>query len=127
MFDVSNYGIKYLTDKIVKPEESFINAYVNECLKSEGAISTTCRMRGILDAKYEKADLNKVMSKQCQHLPTKELERLLKLLRKFEDLFGGMLCTWKTTPVELELKDDAKPICSRPYPVPRVHETMFKK
>ena len=29
-------------------------------------------------------------------------------LKKFEDLFYGMLDTWNTTPVDLELKDDAK-------------------
>ena len=29
-------------------------------------------MRIIIDAKYEKADLKKVMTKQCQHLSTKE-------------------------------------------------------
>ena len=35
--------------------------------------------------------------------------------------------TWKTPPVNLDLKDDATPIRSRPYPVPRVHEAMFIK
>ena len=34
---------------------------------------------------------------------------------------------WKTPPVNLDLKDDATPTCSRPYPVPRVHEAMFRK
>ena len=34
---------------------------------------------------------------------------------------------WKTPPLDLELKDDATPVCLRPYPVPRVHEAMFKK
>ena len=33
----------------------------------------------------------------------------------------------KRAPVDLELKDDGTPVCLRPYPVPRVHETMFKK
>ena len=41
----------------------------------------------ILDTKYEKANLNKVMTKQCQYLIAKERKRLLILLRKFEDLF----------------------------------------
>ena len=49
------------------------------------------------------------------------------MLRKFEDLFDGTLGTWNTTPVDLELKDNAKPVCSRPYSVPRVHEAMFMK
>ena len=31
-----------------------------------------------------------------------------------------------TAPVYLVLKDDAKPVYSRPYPVPRVHKAMFR-
>ena len=51
MFDLSNYEVRSLTDKIVKPEESFINFYANECLKSESTISSTSRMSIILDTK----------------------------------------------------------------------------
>ena len=29
--------------------------------------------------------------------------------------------------MDLELKDDVKLVCSRPYPVPRLHESMFRK
>ena len=29
--------------------------------------------------------------------------------------------------MDLELKDDGNPVCLRPYPVPRVHEAMFRK
>ena len=68
MVDVSNYDFKYITDKTVKPEESFVNLYINECLESKNAISSTYRMHRILDVKYEKADLNKVMNEQCQHI-----------------------------------------------------------
>ena len=84
-------------------------------------------MRSILDAKYEKSDLNKVMNKQFQHLNTEERERLLYLLHKYEDIFDVTVGTWNTTPVDLELRDDVKPVCSRNYPVPRVHEAMFRK
>ena len=68
MIDVSNYKFKYLTDKIVKVEESFINSYIVECLKSEITIIYTHRMRVIVDAKYKKVDLNKFMTDQFQHL-----------------------------------------------------------
>ena len=84
-------------------------------------------MRRILDARYKKVNLNKIMIEQCQHLTTTERHRLLHLLNKFEYLFDGTLGTWKTTPVDLELKDDAKPVCLQPYPLPKAHETMFKK
>ena len=72
-------------------------------------MSSTHRMRIILDAKYEKAELNKVMAEHCKHLRPKEQEIILHLLRNFEDIFNGTLGTWTTTPVHLELKDDATP------------------
>ena len=51
MVDLSNYKVKPLTEKTVKPEESFINFYVNECLEYKSTISSTSRMRIILDTK----------------------------------------------------------------------------
>ena len=50
----------------------------------------------------------------------------LKLLQRFEYFFGGTLGTWKTDPVDLDLKEDVKSIFLRPYPVPKLHEEMFK-
>ena len=41
-----------------------------------------------------------------------------------EGLFDGTLGNCKTDPVEFELKEGVKPICSRPYPVPKSHEEM---
>ena len=67
------------------------------------------------------------MEKQCQQLSPNEQEILINLLRKLEDFFDETLSTRKTAPVELELKYDAAPVCSRPYPVPRVHTPMFRK
>ena len=32
-----------------------------------------------------------------------------------------------TTPVDLELKDDTKPMCVWPYTVPMLHKAMFRK
>ena len=84
-------------------------------------------MRRILDAKYEKADLNKATAEQCQHLTSTESHRLLHRVNKFEDLFDCKLGTWKTTPVDLEVKDKAKTVCSWPFPVPKVHEVMSRK
>ena len=68
MVDVINYNFKSITYKTVKPEESFLKLYVDECLESDSAINSTCGMRRILDAKYVKADLNKFMTEQCQNL-----------------------------------------------------------
>ena len=83
----------------VKPEEPYIDAYVNECIKYKSAISSTCRIRIILYYKYEKSNLDKVMTKQFQRIYIEEQERLLSLLHRFEYLFNSTLGTWNTTPV----------------------------
>ena len=127
MVDVNNYDFKSITDKTVKPEEYFINSYVDECIKYDSVISSTHRMHRILYAKYKKVDLNKVMTKKCQHLTATESHRLLHHLNNFEDMFDGTLGTWNTTPVNLELKDKAKPVCSRPYPLPKLPKAMLTK
>ena len=68
MEDVSNYDFLSIIDKTVKPEESFINSYVDKSLEPDSVISLTLQMRRIIDTKYREADINKVMDKQCQHL-----------------------------------------------------------
>ena len=45
----------------ITPEESFMNAYADEVYESEQFHTSTRQLRVILDAKYEKAYLNKVM------------------------------------------------------------------
>ena len=67
------------------------------------------------------------MKKQCQHLDPKECRVIISLLRKVEDLFDGKLGTWNTKPVDLEIKDDVRPVCSCPYPLPLVNADMFRK
>ena len=43
----------------------------------------------ILDAKYEKADLQSVVSTNCTHLSLQDQNKLLELLTDFEKLFDG--------------------------------------
>ena len=52
MVDISNYDFTFITDKMVKREESFINSNVEKCMESESAIRSTRRVQRILDAKY---------------------------------------------------------------------------
>ena len=52
---------------------------------------------------------------------------LLKLLQKYKECFDGTLITRKTDPVDFKLNKNPKPICSKPYPVPKLHELKFKK
>ena len=62
------------------------------------------KMGVILEAKYEKSDKKAVMETQCQNLTMTQRNELLNLLQIFEELFDGTLGTWKTFPVEFELK-----------------------
>ena len=50
------------------------------------------------------------MKNHCQYFTETQLNELLKLLTKFEDLLGGTLGTWKTNPVDFKLKRNANPI-----------------
>ena len=51
------------------------------------------------------------METKCQHLTMTQRNDLIKLLQKSEELFDGTFGTWKIDSVNLELKEDAKPVC----------------
>ena len=77
------------------------------------------------EQKYSPANLQEEVSK-CLNLTADEQDQLLQLLHKYASLFDGSLGTWKTSPVELELKEGAKPYHGRPYPVPTSQERKLK-
>ena len=79
------------------------------------------RATEILDADYQKANISDIVD-EYQHLTNEEKSKLKSILFKYESLFDGTLGTWKTDPVKLELKDNAKPFYSHPYQIPRIHE-----
>ena len=79
----------------------------------------------ILDAKYEKANLQSVVSANCTHLSLQDQSKLLELLTEFEELFDGTLGDWNTEPVSFELKEDTKPYHSRLFPVPKVTQRNY--
>ena len=83
------------------------------------------RIKEILEAKYEAADLETVCGDQSHMQPIQQ-KMLLELLHRFSDLFDGTLGKWTQDPIELELKPDAKPYHARPYPIPRVHEKTLR-
>ena len=102
--DLGTHIFKYLNIGKITPEECFTNDYVKEVYESDHELTATKRLRVILDSKYEKSDLQKVMEHQCQHLIMTQRNELLKLLQKFEEFIYGTLGNWKTDPVEFELK-----------------------
>jgi predicted aspartyl protease len=83
------------------------------------------RMTDILDAKYKPANLQEI-SENADHLTNSEQKSLLKLLKKYEDLFDGTLGTFTGKPYDIKLKDNAEPHHARPFPVPKIHELTLK-
>lgn len=92
---------------------------------SDMTTHATSRMKDILGAKYEAADLGEV-ARSCTHLSEEEREMLRVLLHRYEDLFDGNLGTWRGQEHDLELKPDAKPYHARAYPIPQVHVNTLK-
>jgi len=83
------------------------------------------RVKRILDAKYEKADIEKICQEQAE-LDQKQQSQLAVLLRKYGALFDGQLGRWHGQEVKLELKEGAKPHHVRAYNIPRCHIQTLK-
>jgi hypothetical protein len=82
----------------------------------------------ILDAKYQKADLQSIVRDNFKHLSANQKGKLLQLLKKYESLFDGTLGDWKTKPVSFQLKEGVSPYHGQGFPVPKVHkETTIKE
>ncbi len=96
----------------------------DEAFETEALQSASERIKKILDAKYDKADLNQIVE-ECDYLNHEEQMLLLQLLKKHEHLFDGTLGRWDAQPYNIELKPDAKPYHSRAFPIPRIHENTL--
>jgi len=96
--------------------------YVADSDPVEAAIH---RVNGILDAKYDKADIEKICEEQAE-LDTQQREHLAVLLRKYEVLFDGQLGCWHGQEVTLELQEGAKPCHACAYDIPRCHIHTLK-
>ena len=79
-----------------------------------------------LDNKCVKTDLNKVTKNQPQHWTETQRNESLNLLKSFEDLFDRTLGKWILVTVGFKIKEEVKPISSRPYPVLKEKKEMFK-
>ena len=87
--------------------------------QSEPVFNATKIICTILGTKNENKDLNKTIARHCQHLIVTEQDELITLLNKYKFLFDGSLGTWDTNLVDFELKEVAKPVCSRTHSVPK--------
>lgn len=81
----------------------------------------------ILDARYDKVDIDTVVSVHCAHLDAVKQQELKQVLIKHTKLFDGTLGKYPGEPMHIELEPNAKPVYRRPYPIPQVHLATFKK
>ena len=68
----------------------------------------------ILDDKYEKANLPKLVE-ECAHLNKEKQNKLLEVLVSYQDLFDGTLGDFNTEPVHVEMKHNATPYNGKAY------------
>jgi hypothetical protein len=74
-------------------------------MEPQSTQDATKHVTQILDAKYQKADLQSIVKDNCKHLSANRQKKLLQLLKKYESLFDGTLGDWKTKPVSFKLKE----------------------
>jgi hypothetical protein len=89
-----NINFKNQTIKWMEAEVPMRNPKItiNEFFIQETGIveDAMIRVKKILDAKYEPADLKQIV-KECTHLSKEQQEALLQILEKHKSLFDGML------------------------------------
>jgi hypothetical protein len=76
-----------------------------------------CFATEILDAKYEKTDVAEVV-KGLTHLNAHQKADLLQVHQENNKMFDGTLGVYPHKKVHIDIDPNAKPVHSRPYPVP---------
>jgi hypothetical protein len=96
-------------------------------MEPQSTQDATKRVTRILDAKYQKADLQSIVRDDCKHLSADQQKKLLQLLKKYELLYDGTLGDWKTKPVSFQSKEAVSPYHGRAFPVPKIHKDTIMK
>ncbi len=104
-------------------EEDMFHIQVKDELFGEDWLK--CFVTKILDTKYEKTDVAEVV-KELTHLNAHTKADLLWELRENKKMFDGTLGIYPHKKVHIGIGPNAKPVHSRPYPVPSIHLKTFK-
>ena len=83
------------------------------------------RHKHILDADYSKVDINSYVQ-ELENLTPEQRDALGHTLKKFPILFGCRLGTLNIPPIDLELKEGAKPYHAHLFPIPQCYERTTK-
>ena len=92
---------------------------------SEIAEEAVERIKNILDAMYEVADLEQIVAESV-HLDNNEQQRLPQLLSKYKSLFDRTLGLWKNELVKIELKEGTTPYHAKSYTLPKAYEQTLR-
>ena len=101
-------------------EEDDDDDFYDECEAYDMYLNT------IKDAKYEKVT-PEMVAEQQEHLSKDQQKDLCRVLSKYPELFDGGLGKYPHKQVHLEVDEKVKPTHSKPYPVAKAHEEVFKK
>lgn len=110
----------------IKEQWIDFNAIIEDRAESDSVKEQMNRLKRILDANYDKPDLDAEVA-QMTHLTPIQRTLLLALLKRNESLFDGQLGKWEGDPVDIPLKENAKPYHARAFPIPKIYEDTFKK
>ena len=69
----------------------------------------------------------KTIAESSTRLDLQERNELYTLLKRYECLFHGNLCTCHGKPYGIKLKPDAEPCHGKPFPLPHIYELTFKQ
>ena len=92
----------------------------------EPVITVAESIQKFMDAKYCKADLNK-LTQECKQLSKDKQQKLSTLLKRHEELLEITVGTWNTDPADLTLRNPIFTTChAKPYPVPHSQEKKLR-
>ena len=93
--------------------------------ESKNIKSETNRIKKILDANYEKANLKDITT-ELKYLNSDEQFLIYRLLKKHENIFDGTLRNYTGIEYEIELLEGAQPNHAKLFPILNVHEETLK-
>ena len=64
----------------------------------------------IMDAKYDKVNIDEVISEHCQHLKPNQQRELHAVLSRYTKMFGGTLGLYQGKPMHIELEEGVQPV-----------------
>jgi hypothetical protein len=124
-FDFTDLTIEWDGVAIPMRDTDSMNKEMFYIHEPDSIADATERVKKILDAKYEKANLHEV-AQDAEHLSETERQELLRFLQTYEDLFDGSLGKWNMGAYDIELRPDATPYHARAFPIPQVHTATLR-